>query len=128
MITRFEILKDREKEYPLNEELEKNLKELLRRVNIFREIYGQPMTVNSGYRPGHYNVEAKGAPQSAHLTCEAVDIKDADGKIKKFITENPACLLRADLYCESFLMTPTWVHFQTRKTPSGNRIFQVAKK
>lgn len=112
----------RDKEYPLNQELENNLKTLLLAVNKFRTLYGLPMTVSSGYRPGKYNSAAGGAKTSSHLTLQAVDFKDADGKIKAFILKDISILEKCGLYMEHQDATPTWCHLQIR--PTKNRIFK----
>jgi uncharacterized protein YcbK (DUF882 family) len=119
MITRDEILMGRDKEYKLTPDLEANLQMLLIAVNKLRKLYGKPMHVSSGWRPGHYNKAAGGAKNSSHLTCEAVDFKDADGKIKDFITLK--ILEDCGLYMEAPHKTPTWCHVQIR--PTKNRIF-----
>lgn len=112
----------RETEYALTSELEGNLAVLLERLNRFREIYGKPMVVSSGYRPGRYNELAGGAPNSAHRTCEACDFRDVDGSLKGYIAAHPEILDTSDLYMEAPERTPTWVHLDTRKRKS--RIFQ----
>ena len=124
MIPREEVLMGRDKQYPLTLELERNLEELLRRLNLFRQMYGRPMVVTSGYRPAALNQRAGGAKNSAHLTCEACDFRDNDKQICKFILENPNVLEVCDLYCEDFVYTPTWVHLQSKPTRSGKRIFK----
>jgi uncharacterized protein YcbK (DUF882 family) len=120
MITRDEILMGRDKEYPLDAALEANLQALLSAVNKLRTLYGKPMYVSSGYRPGHYNTDAHGAKNSTHLTCQAVDFKDADGALKTWITED--MLVQCGLYMEAREATPVWLHVQIR--PTVNRIFK----
>jgi hypothetical protein len=124
LITRREVLMNRDAEFPLTPEMERNLEILLERLNKFRWKYGMPMKRTSGYRPGRYNVVAGGAPNSAHLTCEACDFADADRSLTKFILSNPLILEECDLYMEEPLSTPSWVHLQTRRPPSGRRIFR----
>lgn len=119
MITRAEILMGRDKEYPLTPELEANLIKLLEAVNKFRKLYGAPLLVSSGYRPGKYNKAAGGASNSAHLTCQAVDFKDIAGKIKEFATVK--ILEDCGLYMEWPGRTPTWCHLQIR--PTKSRVF-----
>lgn len=109
----------RDKEYPLSPELEANLKHLLECVNKLRAMYGKPMIVSSGYRPGHYNKDAHGAANSAHLTCQAVDFADKDGTIKDWITLD--ILEKCGLYQEAPHATPSWIHLQTR--PTHSRVF-----
>jgi hypothetical protein len=124
MITRDEVLMGRDKQYPLTPELESNLQELLRRLNMFRQMYARPMVVSSGYRPSVLNEQVGGAKNSAHMTCEACDFHDSDKQLRKFILEDPNVLEVCDLYCEDFRYTPTWVHLQTRRVKSGKRIFK----
>lgn len=119
-ITRAEVLMGRDTEFPLDDTKEINLSLLLISVNKLRDLYGKPMYVSSGYRPGHYNKSAGGSPKSAHLTCEAVDFKDEDGKLKQFCTKK--ILEECGLYIEHPDNTPTWCHLQTRTTK--NRIFK----
>ncbi len=109
----------REVEFPLSEELEKNLNNLLIAVNKLRDLYGEPLFVSSAYRPSHYNVAAGGSKNSAHLICSAVDFWDIDRRLTKFITI--PILEQCGLWMEDSIHTPTWCHVQTR--PAKNRIF-----
>lgn len=112
-ISKREILMGREIEYPLTEELEKNLLALYLSLNRLRELYGEPMFITSGYRPGRYNVAAGGATNSPHTTCEAADFRDGDNKIKRWINEE--ILIDCGLWLEDPSMTPTWAHFDIRQ-------------
>lgn len=116
-----EILMGREKEYPLSVDLIANLTQLMIRINLFRYIYDNPLTITSGYRPGHYNKDVGGATNSCHMSCEAVDISDGSGELKRYIKNNPTILDRCDLYQEHPDHTPTWVHLDIRKRM--NRVF-----
>lgn len=120
MISREEVLMGRDKEFPLTPELETNLSNLLIAVNKLRSLYGKPIYVSSGYRPDHYNWDAHGASNSPHITCQAVDFKDQDNKIKEWLT--PKILEECGLYQEDPKYTPTWVHVQIR--PTKNRVFK----
>lgn len=120
MITRDEILMSRDKVFPLSKTLGSNLTKLLAAVNKLRTLYGKPMYVSSGYRPGHYNTDAAGAAGSPHVTCEAVDFKDSDKKLKEWIT--PEVLIECGLYQEDPSRTPTWLHVQIR--PTSRRVFK----
>jgi len=119
MISRDEVLMGRDKEFPLTDELEANLTLLLVAVNKLRDIYGKPMYVSSGYRPGHYNTDAGGAANSPHKLCMAVDFHDTDGALKSWITVD--VLVECGLYQEDPKRTPTWLHVQVR--PTINRVF-----
>lgn len=120
MITRSEILMGREVEYPLSIALEENLSKLLVAVNKLRALYGKPMVVSSGYRPGKYNSLAGGAKSSTHLVCMAVDFKDNDGELKAWIT--PEILEQCGLWQEAPDRTPTWLHVDIR--PRRTRVFR----
>jgi len=113
----------RDVEFPLSEELEANLEKLLIAVNKFRDIYGTPMIVSSGYRPGKYNTAAGGAKKSAHLTCQAVDFYDRDGRLKLFCLQNIQVLEECGLWVEDVTKTPTWCHMDIKKRK--NRIFKI---
>lgn len=123
MITREEVLMGRDKEYPLTPELETNLSRLLTALNKFRAAYGKPMLVTSGYRPGKYNKAAGGAKKSAHLTLEACDFSDPEGKLASFCIQNLKLLAECGLWMESPAKTKGWVHLQIRSVP-GVRIFE----
>jgi hypothetical protein len=116
-----EYLKDRDIEYPLTEEHRSNMTQLLYVISQIREKWGKPIQISSGYRPGRFNKAAGGAINSAHLTCEAVDLVDSDGSLAKFCEP---LLQPLDLYMENPKRTNGWVHLQTRRTKSGNRVFQ----
>jgi Peptidase M15 len=120
-IARDEVLMQRDAEFPLTPELETNLNNLLIALNKFRDIYNIPMIVTSGYRPGHYNSDAGGAPDSPHITCEACDFHDPDGAIDLFCTNNLNVLIQCGLYLESPAATVGWCHLQIR--PTINRVF-----
>lgn len=79
--------------------------------------------VTSGFRTRASNKAAGGAPNSAHLTGEAVDIADSTGTIARAILADPSVLQRFDLYIENPQQTSGWIHFTTRAPKSGNRIF-----
>lgn len=108
----------------LTPELQANTQEHLIRINKFREIYGKPMYVNSGYRTPEHNALIGGAKNSSHCTCQATDFKDNNGELKKYIAENSDILEKCNLYMEAPESTPTWVHLQSRPTPSGSRTFK----
>lgn len=124
MITKAEILMGREKQYPLTPELEKNLLELLIRINTIRAAWGKPMTVTSGYRPGHFNTLAKGAVRSKHMTCQAVDIADPKHELTNWIMQENR-LENFNVWIEHPDDAPSWLHCQIVAPPSGLRVFRV---
>lgn len=119
MITAKEILMGRDKNAPLNNDQIYNLLDLLPRVNVIRFAYGKPMYVSSGYRPPDANKAAGGAPNSTHLSCQAVDFADSNGELKKWCIANMDMIKKAGLYMEHPDHTPTWVHLQSRPTKNN---------
>lgn len=112
-------------------EVENNAIELLKRVNAFLKdlvtavpALDKEMKVSSGWRPAAINANiANAAKKSAHMTGEAVDLLDINQSIAKEIVKYPELLAKHDLYLENPNSTKGWVHLQTRRTKSGNRIF-----
>lgn len=123
-VSRDEILMGREREVPLSKEQEDNLSKLLIAVNKFRNIYGKPLKVSSGYRPGVYNKAAGGAKKSNHMVCLAVDFADADGSLDSYCLNNLKVLEECGLYLESPEHTLGWTHLQVVPPASGKRVFK----
>lgn len=117
-ITRDEVLMGREKDYPLTAELEKNLARLLVSLNQLRQAYGEIMKVSSGYRPGHYNLAAHGAPHSLHKDCRACDFADPEGKLDAWCMANLDVLRKAGLQLEAPSHTPGWTHLDLGTRPN----------
>lgn len=125
MVTQFsvsDILMGRDREFPLTGQMYVNVAMLRNRINPLLAAYGKLVKLTSGYRPGRYNLEAKGSKTSPHLTCEAVDLYDPDGELAAWLTIER--LEEFDLYMEDPAHTKGWVHLQVRKTKSGKRIFK----
>jgi len=119
MITRQEVVGLHE----IPKELEGNLETLLERVNKFRQLYGEPMIVTSGYRTRQHNEMIGGSKDSHHMLCMACDFYDPSGKLKAYIKENPDILETCDLYQEDPEKTKMWVHLDT--FPRKNRVFKI---
>jgi len=108
--------------------VESNLVTLMQRLNKVRELWGRPMIVTSGLRTPEQqqNLIKAGktnATKSKHLVGAAADIYDPEGALKEWLLENPDVLEEANLWCEHWSATPTWVHFQIFPPLSGNRWF-----
>lgn len=110
--------------YPTTPEIDKNLAELLARLNQVREAYGIPMTVTSGLRDlaQQMAVNPK-APQSKHLTGQAADILDMDRKLRAWVEAHMDLMAEIGFWFEDFDHTPGWVHFQIVPPKSGKRVF-----
>jgi hypothetical protein len=121
MISLKEYLMGRDSKYTLTEEFKRNAEELLSRVNKLALIAPKELKVSSGWRPGEFNRLAGGAPNSAHVTCEAVDLKDSQEVLDQWLTD--AILTQFDLYREHPSKTVGWVHLTTRAPKSKKRTF-----
>ena len=108
----------------LNKTLENNLINLLSKINALRIDFDKSMIVSSGYRSTEYNAKIGGATHSTHLTCEAIDIIDLDGALRRFcIANDNAMLKKYNLFMEHPAYTKGWCHLQIRKPHSGNTVF-----
>jgi hypothetical protein len=91
----------------------------------------RPLIVSSGYRTKAINASIKGsAKRSNHMLGKAVDIQDRQQTLQRWL-KTPVglkALEDADLYCEDFSYTKTWVHFQTTRPASGMRFYIPFKK
>lgn len=119
--TRDEILMGRDKQAPLTPEMEQNLDTLIQRVSQIREAWGRALIVSSGYRPPSINQSVGGAKQSAHQSCQAVDLVDKEGYFANWLLNNLSLLEEAGLYMEDPQWTSGWVHLQIR--PTSRRVF-----
>jgi uncharacterized protein YcbK (DUF882 family) len=126
--------------YPTTSEIDKNIEELLRRINILRKEYGLPMFVTSGlrdvnkhkaiYEEKNKKLREQGLPElkipmgSKHLSGEAIDLADKDGKLWDWIQSRQDLIEQLDLYFEDKAACPGWVHIQVVPPKSGKRIFK----
>lgn len=107
----------------LTQEVDANATKLLEAVNTFLANYRPIIIISSGWRPKTYNAKIGGATSSNHITGLAIDIKDTDGSVFKYVLQNLELAKQLGLYFEDKRWTPTWVHIQLVKPKSGNRIF-----
>lgn len=87
---------------------------------------------NSGWRPAAVNNATKGAdPNSPHVTAEAGDLGDVNGRFKKWVSANPEKVLSAGFVAtEDPKITSTWCHLQTRpklKWQAGRALWEPVK-
>lgn len=121
MITVNEYLMGRDKDFPLDILMLRNMAELLSRVNHMVATLQWDPRVTSGYRPSAINKTIGGAKMSTHTVCAGIDLADPDGKWGSYLRKNPSILEKYDLYLEHPDHTKGWVHLDTRKR--RNRIF-----
>lgn len=67
----------------------------------------------------------KAALKSAHLDLEAMDLIPKNGKVKEFHDYCISRLVELDLYMESPIDAPGWLHIQTRKVAGPSRVFRA---
>ena len=104
-------------------DVDANATKLLEAVNTFLTNYRPIIIISSGWRPKSYNTKIGGAPSSNHITGLAIDIKDTDNSVFKYVLKNLDLAQQLGLYFEDKRWTPTWVHIQLVKPKSGKRIF-----
>ena len=101
----------------------RNLEDLVRKLNALG--YTPPMRATSCLRS--YEMQKQINPSamgSSHLYGCAVDISDADGKLKAWCVANKAKLVECGLWMEDPASTKTWCHLQSYAPRSMNRIFK----
>lgn len=124
----------REKAAPLTKQMEDNLSKLIIAVSKVRHEYSQALFVTSGYRPASINAAVGGSKQSAHQSCQAVDIKDDDGYFANWCMNNLDILKKSGIlgmedprytgiFNKEGKRVGGWVHLDIRGTRSGNLVF-----
>lgn len=97
--------------------------EMAEKLDLIRDCWGAPLLVTSGARCRKYNASINGAPGSAHITGQAVDIVPIKPKkvsdLHKFLVENADTL---DIWIEDPAYTATWAHVSIR--PTATRVFK----
>lgn len=101
----------------------RNLKDLCNKLNNIGFV--PPRTATSCLRSIKDQLRINpSAMGSSHLYGAAVDIADADGKLKAWLKANPNRLVECGLWAEDYASTPTWVHLQIYAPGSFNRVFK----
>lgn len=105
-------------------ELLENAIDTVERVNNLLESFGSTRKISSGYRTPAVNASIpKAAKRSKHMTCQACDLEDVDGKLDAWCMKNLSVLETVGLWLEHPSATKTWCHVQTIPPKSGNRVF-----
>jgi hypothetical protein len=139
MITIADYYMGRRELYPLaiSPEIERNVLmtvELANKLLMQASTYGvvmeqNPATkslVSSGWRPPAYNATVMGAaPNSKHMTGQAIDLYDPDGDLDYWLMtgEGQAAITALGLWIEHPSATKSWSHLQTLPPRSGKRVF-----
>lgn len=122
MITLQDFYMGHDKQYAadLTPEVEKNAELTIAKANLLLTKYKdltndlEIRKVNSGWRPRAYNATIKGAaPNSTHITGQAIDISDPHGTLDKYLSDHPELLQEMNLWREDPRATNGWCHVQT---------------
>ena len=125
-ITLADYYMSRDKQFPdeLTDELRSNAASTVDRVNQLLEAFGEDRKVNSGWRPAVVNAATpNAAKKSKHMTCQACDLEDKDGRLDQWCLDHPEALERIGLWQESPASTVGWAHVQIIPPNSGKRVF-----
>lgn len=82
--------------------------------------------VASGWRPASVNAQTpRAAPNSRHITGQAIDIADDDGLLDDWLLSDPGqrAIEEIGLWMEHPACTKSWAHLQTVPPLSGRRVF-----
>lgn len=127
MITIDDYFMGRREKYPrdVTPELLARAELTVLRANQLLTEFGNNRKVNSGWRPKSLQMEINPrAPNSKHITGDAIDIEDANGDLKHWCMDNGILLAAMGLYMEDPSSTPTWLHIQTVAPKSGKIVFK----
>ena len=139
MITLIDYFMGRREQYPaaISPEIERQAMltvELASKLLTQARSYGVSLDLNpktgnliaSGWRPPAYNATVAGAaPNSKHMTGQAIDVYDPDGDLDDWLMtgEGQAALMALGLWMEHPAATKGWAHLQTQPPRSGRRVF-----
>lgn len=98
-------------EAELTDQMRVNADVIVGHANALLAAFGEDRGLRSGWRPRSVNARIPHAAMSSkHITCQAIDIEDDDGRLKAWVT--PSILERHGLYMEYGQATPSWLHVQ----------------
>ena len=105
--------------------------DMLRRVNVVRKAYGQPMYVSCFYRTPEWDRSKGRSGLSMHCQLRAVDFQDPSGALAEWCLEHLDVLEDAGLWMEKpykkdmdgarVWITKGWVHLDSKVRK--NRVF-----
>lgn len=123
-VTMDEFLMGRTTLDQLSDELVANANTTVPRANELLDAFGEYRKCNSGYRTpeDQARINPK-ALHSKHLSCQAIDLSDPDGKLDDFCLKNQDVLAKIGLWLEDPKSTPGWTHVQVVAPGSGHRVF-----
>ena len=115
MTENFSLKELNKHDFPMSEEIENNLNELAKRLQVVRDNLGKPIIILSGLRSKEYNDKVGGKTKSKHLTGEAADIKVmgmSSNQLKAFVES----LIQMEIvFFGGIGLYKTFVHVDIRK-------------
>lgn len=110
--------------YPMDAQTHENIGTLIEKLSLLRDAWGRAMHVTSGLRSAADQMRINpSAPKSHHVTGEAADIADSDGRLAEWTKANLPLMEQIGLWMEDFDHTHGWVHYQISPPKSGHRVF-----
>lgn len=130
MISLTDYWQGRDATHPLalSTTIESNAILTVRLANALLARFGQGRKVVSGWRPPDINAATAGAaPNSKHLTAQAIDLADPDGDLDDWLMSEAgqAAMTEIGLWHEHPASTKSWAHLQTIPPRSGRRTFYL---
>lgn len=112
------------KRHKVSSEVLDNLLELFDALSSLESEMGFDLIISRGYSTPKEQMEINPkAPNSAHISGQAVDIEDLDKDVWKWCDANLDVLEVLGFYIEDGNYTASHVHLQTRAPASGHRVF-----
>jgi hypothetical protein len=103
------------------------LKQLVDNVlQPLRELYGKPITINSGFRSPMVNKHVGGVPTSQHTKGEAVDITAGSPEENKILFDLIRSNLRVDQCIDEY--DYKWLHVSYKTQGNRNEFARITKK
>ena len=100
----------------LTQEVKDDAVKLLNKINqLLKELGIKEAKVSSGFRPSSVNSKIpNAAKKSLHMSGQACDINDPDGKLDKLFDENDVLLKKYGLWQEHPDDTKGWAHLDCK--------------
>lgn len=101
---------------PMPKDVEKNIRELAKNLQVIRNYFNLPLSISSGYRSPAHNSKIGGAKDSQHKYGRAADFS-ISGKSPIEVAKVIEDLIAAGKIKQGGLgIYPTWVHYDIRGT------------
>lgn len=116
-------------EAELTEDMRLEAQVVVDAANAILAEFGEVRALRSGWRPKSVNDATPNAARtSKHITCQAIDIADDDGRLKQFAFQTDEdggypILEKYTVWAEYGAACPSWLHIQIVPPGSGKRVF-----